>query len=67
MKITLRAARVNVGLDQSDVARELGVNIATVSSWETGKTRPSLNNFKRLCQLYGWPEQDVVLEYRAGE
>lgn len=52
MKITLRAARVNAGLDQSDVARELGVNIATVSSWETGKTNPSLENLKKMCELY---------------
>lgn len=62
MKITLRAARVNAGLDQADVARELGVNIATVSSWETGKTQPSLENFHKLCQLYGWPEGQIRME-----
>ena len=59
MQITLRAARVNAGLDQSDVAHKLGVNIATVSSWETGKTRPSLENFKKLCELYKWPESGI--------
>lgn len=62
MKITLRAARVNAGLDQADVARELGVNIATVSSWETGKTQPSLENFHKLCQLYNWPEDQIRME-----
>lgn len=62
MKITLRAARVNAGLDQADVARELGVNIATVSSWETGKTQPSLENFHKLCQLYHWPEDQIRME-----
>lgn len=59
MKITLRAARVNAGLDQADVARELDVNIATVSSWETGKTKPSIDRFKKLCRLYGWPEDQI--------
>lgn len=59
MKITLKAARVNAGLDQSDVARALNVNIATVSSWETGKTHPSLENFRKLCKLYGWPEDAI--------
>lgn len=58
-KITLKAARINAGLDQSDVARELNVNITTVSSWETGKTQPSLENFKRLCELYRWPENGI--------
>lgn len=59
MKITLKAARINAGLDQSDVARKLNVNIATISSWETGKTRPSLTNFRKLCELYGWPEDSI--------
>lgn len=58
-KITLKAARINAGLDQSDVAKELNVNITTVSSWETGKTQPSLENFKRLCELYRWPENGI--------
>lgn len=58
-RITLKAARINAGLDQSDVARELNVNITTVSSWETGKTQPSLENFKRLCELYRWPENGI--------
>ena len=61
MKITLRAARVNAGLDQADVARELGVNIATVSSWETGKTKPSLENFKKMCNLYNCPADMIRL------
>lgn len=61
MKITLRAARVNAGLTQAEVALALGVNIATVSSWETGKTKPSLENFRKLCALYKWPEDAVVL------
>lgn len=60
-KITLKAARINAGLDQSDVARELNVNITTVSSWETGKTQPSLENFKRLCELYRWPENGIKI------
>lgn len=60
-KITLKAARINAGLDQSDVARELNVNITTVSSWETGKTQPSLENFKRLCELYRWSENGIKI------
>lgn len=62
MKITLRAARVNAGLDQADVAKELGVNIATVSSWETGKTRPSVSNLEKLCQIYNWPMENIKWE-----
>lgn len=62
LSITLRAARINAGLDQSDVADELGVNIATVSSWETGKTRPSLDNLEKMCRLYRWPMERIRWE-----
>lgn len=61
MKITIRAARVNAGLAQSYVAKKLGVNVATVSSWETGKTKPSIENFKKLCELYKWPENEMKI------
>lgn len=61
MQITLRAARVNAGLGQSFVAYKLGVNVATVSSWETGKTKPSLDNFRKLCELYGCPEDMIKI------
>lgn len=59
MKITLKAARVNAGLNQSDVANELSVNITTVSNWESGKTKPSIENFRKLCELYKWPENCI--------
>lgn len=62
MQITLRAARVNAGMSQSEAAYKLSVNISTVSSWENGKTVPSLENFRKLCRLYGWPEDGIKLK-----
>lgn len=62
MKITLRAARVNAGLSREEVAAKLAVNVSTVASWEAGKTKPSLDNFKHLCQLYEWPEDGIKFE-----
>lgn len=59
MKITLKAARVNAGLNQADVANELSVNITTISNWESGKTKPSIENFRKLCELYKWPENCI--------
>lgn len=51
----LRRARLLAGLEQKDVAAALGVNRATVSLWETGKTEPSASNFVRWAQLTGQP------------
>lgn len=58
-KITLKAARINAGLSQSEAAEKMGVNVMTVSNWETGKTIPDVGDFKRLCELYRWPENGI--------
>lgn len=62
MKITLRAARINAGLDQTTVAKELGVNVATISRWENGKSQPTIDQFRKMCAMYGWPEADIILD-----
>ena len=53
MKITLKAARVNKGLKQADIATALDVNKKTVSSWENGKTMPNTKLIEPLCALLG--------------
>ena len=58
-KITLKAARINAGLSQSEAAEKMGVNVMTVSNWETGKTVPDVEDFKHLCELYRWPENGI--------
>lgn len=58
-KITLKAARINAGLSQSEAAEKMGVNVMTVSNWETGKTVPDVEDFKSLCELYRWPENGI--------
>ena len=52
-QITLKAARVNVGLTQSAVAEKLNISISTVKSWEKGKTFPKQPQIERLCEIYG--------------
>lgn len=53
MKITLKAARINKGLTQVDVATALNVNKKTVSSWENGRTMPNTKLIEPLCALLG--------------
>jgi transcriptional regulator with XRE-family HTH domain len=52
MKITLRAARVNVGLSQKGAADRLGVSNKTLCSWENGKTFPPADKIPEICALY---------------
>lgn len=46
------AARENAGLSQHEVARRLGINQATVSYWESGKTTPRGTLLVKVADLY---------------
>ena len=59
MKITIRAARINKGLKQSDVAKALHVTQKTVCSWENGKTMPKIDKIEPICKLYGIEYDDI--------
>ncbi len=51
-KISLKTARINKGMTQSEVAKALEVSSKTVSAWEKGKTSPRAIDFLNLCKLY---------------
>lgn len=51
-QITLAAARVNAGMTQEDVAREMKVSKRTVGNWENGKIIPKPAQFGMMCSLY---------------
>ena len=60
MKITLKAARVRVGLTQAQAAEKLSVDRTTMVNWESGKTSPTLDNAQRMCRLYGISIADLA-------
>lgn len=60
-KVSLEAARVNAGMTQEDVCKELHITKPTLSSWEKGKTEPSISQFRQLCSLYKCPEDCIRL------
>ena len=61
IKMTLKAARINAGKTQAETAESLGISTATLSSWELGKTEPSVSQFHKLCALYGVSIDNVFL------
>lgn len=52
-KITLKAARVNAGLSQTDAAKRIGVAASTLRNWEAGKTFPAQPKIEKMCEIYG--------------
>lgn len=53
--ISLKAARINAELTVERASEEIGVSKQTLLNWEMDKTEPSINQFKRLSDLYKIP------------
>ena len=51
-KLSLKAARVNVGYSQKEAAELLGISNKTLCSWENGKTFPDQPMIEKICALY---------------
>lgn len=60
MAITLKAARVNVGMTQAEAAKAIGVSKDSISNWERGKTYPSISLLSRIEEVYGITYKDII-------
>ena len=65
MKISLKAARVNKGLTQADVAKKINVDPSTICKWEAGRSFPDVFQFQKLCCLYGTTADDIFLPRKS--
>jgi len=52
LRISLAAARVNVGLTQEDVAKKMKVSKNTIVNWEKGKIKIKPAQLYYLCTIY---------------
>lgn len=59
MKNEVRALRVDLGLSQERLARELGVSRQTINSIETGRYTPSLPLAISLSRFFERPVEEV--------
>jgi DNA-binding XRE family transcriptional regulator len=60
MKITLKAARVNRGLTQQEVAKAVKKSKNTIVNYESGKSVPDIETGKTLASLYGMSVDDLI-------
>ena len=61
---SLKAARVNVVMTQEDVAIVLKRNKQTIVNWENGITKISIEDFKKLADLYEVPIENLKIPER---
>lgn len=60
MRISMKAARINANLTQTEMAQRLGVSKKTIGSWESGKTKPKLDKVEPICSLLGVGYDDIM-------
>lgn len=56
----LKAARVALGLRQSDIADSLGITKYSVSNWECGDACPTLAIFRQMCMKTGMSADQLL-------
>lgn len=59
-KMTLKAARVNVDLNQKEAAAALGISNKTLGSWESGASFPKADQIETICSLYNVSYDDLI-------
>ena len=59
MAITMKAARVNANLTQTEAAQALQISKNTLVNYETGKSVPKIDVAKRMAVLYGLTVNDI--------
>ena len=60
MNITIKAARVNKGMTQTEAAKMLGISIMTLVRWERGQTEPPIAYKQLMSQIYEWPLDHLI-------
>lgn len=60
----IRKKRIAAGLTQAQVAKAINVAQPAVSSWEKGKTAPTLANVVRLVDLLSISDEELVATIR---
>lgn len=64
-RITLKAARVNCGLTQGEMAQKLGVSRESVLAWETGKATIKAHILMAYAQITGFSVDDFILPEKS--
>lgn len=60
MKLTLKAIRVNNNWSQEDMAKKIGVSVATIQNYELGKTFPDVPIINNIIEATGLDYDSII-------
>lgn len=64
-KISIKAARVDAGLTQEELANKMGVHRLTISSWETNPSTMQIKDAELLCKILNIPISNIFFGYNS--
>ena len=63
IKLTLKAARVNAGLTQKQLANLMGISESTMIKWEKSNGKDvKLADFRKICKILGMNPNDIFFK-----
>ena len=58
--MTLKAARINLGLSQKEAAALIDISVDTLRNYERGKSYPDIPVLRAIEKAYGIPYKDIL-------
>lgn len=52
-ELSIKAARVNAGLTQEELAKKMGVHRLTIAAWEANPASMKIKEAEQLCSILG--------------
>lgn len=60
MRVTIKAARVNKNLTQTELAEAVGVGVRTIQNWESGVSSPRADMMPIICKVLECSTDDII-------
>lgn len=60
MRVTIKGARHNKNMTQTDFAKAVGVGVRTVQNWESGASSPRADKMPEICEVLGCSINDII-------
>ena len=64
--MSMKEARERIKMTQQELASSVGISVAAICRYETGKRTPNVRIAKRIAKVLGIPWYEVVDNKKAG-
>ena len=58
--LNIKTFRLREDMTQSELAKLVGVSRTAISSWEIGRTEPSIGDIEKLSEVFGCLKTDLI-------